>query len=400
MALIICDLATPIQSSPHPCALQLKKSHNATRWLFAMFGTLGGVWGVHVPALKAHYALTEGSLSIVLLSTGLGAVASLFVAGRVIAWLGVQRTVVATAFVMSALLAAVLHWPNMAVLLCTGALFGCAMSVFDVAINDEGSTIESLGGRAVMSHLHGMFSVGAMAGAGAAAGLLRLGMGADAQFQVTGVLMFGVVAFVSRQLLVQVTPSIELPVSHFTLPRGVLMAIGLLMFCSFMAEGSMGDWSVLYLHQELHMSPPAAGAGLAIFTGAMAAMRFAGDRLRARYAEHAVLAWGAATAALAMTTVLMAQEPTVALVGFGFVGAGLAPIVPILYAAASRVPGTTRSAAIASVASIGYAGLLLGPPIIGGIAQHWSLSTAMVVVAMMAAAIAACAWIVRAAHRT
>ncbi len=397
MVFIVCDLATSIEISPHHSALQLKQSHKATRWLFAMFGMLGGVWGVHVPALKAHYALNEGSLSIVLLSTGLGAVASLFVAGRLVAWLGVQRTVVITAFVMSALLAAVLHWPNMAMLLVTGALFGCAMSVFDVAINDEGSAIESLGERAVMSHLHGMFSVGAMAGAGAAAGLLRLGMGADAQFQVTGLLMFAVVAFVSRQMLAHAAPSIELPGSHFILPRGVLLAIGLLMFCSFMAEGSMGDWSVLYLHQELHMSPPAAGAGLAVFTGAMAALRFAGDRLRARYAEHLVLAWGAATAALAMTIVLVAQEPTVALIGFGFVGAGLAPIVPILYAAASRVPGTTRSAAIASVASIGYAGLLLGPPIIGGIAQHLSLSAAMVVITMMAATIAICARVVRAA---
>ena len=378
-----------------PANTALKRSHRATAWLFGVFGLIGGVWGVHIPALKARYALDEGSLAIVLLSTGVGAVASLFYAGRLIARWGIARTLLATAWVMSALLATALHWPNMAILLATGALFGTAMSVFDVAINDEASTLESLGERAVMSQLHGMFSVGAMLGAGAAAALLRWGLNADWQLLGTGVLMATVVTLAVRQLIVPVVPTFEVTHKHFALPRGVLLAIGLLTFCGFMAEGSMGDWGVLYLHQELHMSPSNAGWGLAIFTGAMAAMRFAGDGLRSRYAEHRVLVCGATTAALAMASVLCFRDPIVALVGFGLLGAGLAPVVPILYAAASRVPGSTRSAAIAAVASVGYAGLLLGPPIVGGIAQQWSLSTAMWVIVFMAAALGLGARVVR-----
>lgn len=132
-----------------------------------------------------------------------------------------------------------------------------------------------------------------------------------------------------------------------------------------------------------------AALGYAAFSGAMAVMRFAADGLRARHSERLLLRASGSLTAVAMAVVLLSGSPWVSLVGYALIGAGLAMVVPILYSAASRVPGTTPAAAIAAVSSIGYSGFMVGPPLIGGIAQHASLTAAMTVV-VIAATILAC----------
>ena len=109
--------------------------------------------------------------------------------------------------------------------------------------------------------------------------------------------------------------------------------------------------------------------GYAAFTAAMAVARFGGDALRARYSERNLLRASAGLSAVAMAVVLASGNAVVSIVGYALVGAGLAPVVPILFNAATRVPGTSRAAAIAAVSSIGYAGFMIGPPLIGGLAQ-------------------------------
>jgi len=135
---------------------------------------LSGAWGAHVPSVKAQYGLTEGTLSLVLLCAALGAVSSLFFAGRVVERLGVRGVARLGAGVMGVALALVLQWPGLWALLPAMVLFGALMSCYDVSINAEGTALESLSGRTVMSNLHGTFSLGAMAGAALCAGLLRL----------------------------------------------------------------------------------------------------------------------------------------------------------------------------------------------------------------------------------
>ena len=148
----------------------------------------------------------------------------------------------------------------------------------------------------------------------------------------------------------------------------------------------MYDWSVLYLTQDVGMSQARAALGYAIFSGAMALARFGGDILRARYAERVLLRFGATVAAIAI--VLIAGNPWVAMIGVALAGAGLAPVAPILFNAATRVPGVSRAAAIASVTSIGYSGFMIGPPLIGGLATATSLTVALGVVVAASALLA------------
>jgi fucose permease len=147
----------------------------------------------------------------------------------------------------------------------------------------------------------------------------------------------------------------------------------------------MYDWSVLYLKQEVGLPQAQAALGYATFSAAMALSRFGGDFLRARYQEQTLLRFGAGLAAVAMAAVLISANKWVAFAGFAFVGVGLAPVAPILFSAATRVPGVSRAAAIASVTSIGYSGFMIGPPLIGGMASATSLTVALGVVVLASA---------------
>jgi predicted MFS family arabinose efflux permease len=361
----------------------------ASRVHFAALGAMGGAWGVHIPSVKARYALDEGTLALVLLAAGVGAVLSLSFAGRLIARAGAPRALAGAAVVMAVLLALALQWPGLSWLLSTMLVFGAAMSLYDVAINTEGTALEAVGGRPVLGGLHAMFSVGGMGGAAAAAALLRADVDAGVQLAgISAAVLVAVLAALPWMLNAHPKPEGETEQAHFAWPRGRLLLIGLLILAGMTAEGVMYDWCVLYLKQELGLAQSLAGIGFAVFSGAMALARFGGDALRARFDEHRLLMAGAALAATSMAVVLLAAQPHVALVGYALVGIGLAPAVPLLFSAATRVPGVSRAAAIASVSSIGYAGFLIGPPVIGGLAKATSLTIAMGVVIVAAAALA------------
>jgi fucose permease len=346
-------------------------------------GVLAGTWGAHIPSVMAGYALTKAILSLVLLAAAVGTVSALFVAGRVVGRLGARRTSAFAAASMGLLLAAALEYRITAVLLPAMLAFGASMSLFDVAINTEGSELESLGGRTIMSNLHGMFSVGGMTGAALAAGLLHAGVAPRWQLPVVCGATLVVALVAGRGMLrMKAGSAAGSDQAHFAWPHGLLLVIGVLVFAGMTAEGVMYDWSVLYLEQDVGMGEAQAALGYAIFCAAMALSRFGGDFLRSRYSERALLRFAATLAAVAMAVVLVAANAWVSLAGFALVGAGLAPVAPILFNAATRVPGVSRAAAIASVTSVGYSGFMLGPPLIGSVATATSLTVALGVVVL------------------
>ena len=382
----------PLPAAAHAAACDASTVHRAvwaTRIQFAALGMLGGAWGVHIPSVKTQYALGEAMLSSVLLAAATGAVVSLLGAGRLIARVGVRAACTLAAAVMGLMLALVLLWGSLWLLLPAMLLFGMAMSLFDVAINTEGTALESLSGRTVMSNLHAMFSVGAMAGAALTGALLRAKVDPRVQLAAIGVATALVAALAARRMLqAHPAPADDTPQQHFAWPRGMLLVIGLMIFAGMSAEGVMYDWCVLYLKQELRLGQDVAAMGYAAFTAAMAVARFGGDALRARCSERSLLRASAGLSAVSMAVVLASGHPVVAVIGYALVGAGLAPVVPILFNAATRVPGTSRAAAIAAVSSIGYLGFMIGPPLIGGLAQAVSLTAALWVVVLASALLA------------
>jgi len=362
---------------------RLTRSRRATRLLFAALGIAAGGWGAHVPSIKTRYGLDESSLSLVLLAAALGAVAALFIAGRLVSRLGVRRCAFVSSLGLGLALAAALHAPGWTALLALMLVLGASMSVFDVAINAEGTVIESLGGRAVMGHLHAFFSVGGMVGAGVASGLFAIGLAAPLQMALFGAAAPLLAGLAAPRLLAE-HPTASQTGLGYRLPllRGLVWLVGLLTLAGMVAEGAIYDWCVLYLAQELRWPPALAALGFAVFSGAMAAARFGVDAMRMRWPEGRVLGAGAALAGVAMALLLWIANPWVALVGYALVGIGLAPVVPILYTAATRIPGVSRASGIAAVSAIGYAGFMIGPPLIGALAHASSLTAALSVIVL------------------
>src|SRR5678815_2989153 len=155
---------------------RLSHARRATRLQFFVLGVVVGTWGSHIPSVSARYSLSEATLSIVLLTVAVGTVSALLIAGRVIAWLGARNTAAVCGLAMGVSLCLVMEHSHLAALLTAMLVFGASMSLFDVAVNTEGSELEFLGGHPIMSNLHGLFSVGGMVGAALTFALLDLRM--------------------------------------------------------------------------------------------------------------------------------------------------------------------------------------------------------------------------------
>lgn len=358
-----------------------------TRTQFFCSGFLFATWGVHIPTVKAHYAISEGALGLALLAAGIGALLGLSRAGVLVGRFGARGVALICGLLAALVLGLLLGLPGYPGLLAALAVFGATSSVFDVAINAEASEIERRQGYPIMSHFHAMFSLGGMAGA--AAGSLLLGWQVGAVTHLVGAALAGALAigWACLQMLPPQPAAGDEP--GFRLPRGVLLLLGVLAALGLISEGAMYDWSVLYLQKELGSPQDVAALAYASFSGAMAAARFGGDWVRARTSPVMLVRASASLSALAMAAVLLVGHPVVALVGFALVGIGLGNVVPVLFSAAARVPGTTPAHGIAAVSSVGYLGFMAGPPLIGGLAQGSSLTAALFVVVLFAAVLAA-----------
>lgn len=377
-----------------PRSRHVSRSLRAATWAlraqFFVAGALFATWGVHVPSIKAHYVLGEQALAIAMLSGGVGSVVALLLAGKLLARHAPRRVVPAMAVVCMGAVGSLLVPSAYGGLLGLMLAYGTAAALFDVAINDEATAIEREARRPLMSGFHGMFSLGGMAGAGAWSLLASTGA-SPMQHLVGAAGALGVLALAASAFMLPHQRHGAPGGSPLSLPRGPLLLLGLLAGLGLIGEGAMYDWSVLYLRQELGAAPAVASLGYASFSAAMALGRFAGDRVRARMAAGSLLRASGALAALGMTLALAVGHPWAALAGFALVGLGFANVVPVLFSAAGQLPGMAAAHGIAAVSSVGYFGMMAGPPLIGFIAQARSLTAGLLVVIVFAAVVAALA---------
>jgi len=338
---------------------------------FFVSGALFASWGVQVPAVKLHYALGDQALAIAMLAAGVGAVASLTQAGGLVGRYGPRLVAIASGALCAVSLAALFMTHEYAVLLLLMLAFGVGTSLFDVSINAAASDLERLSGRTLMSGFHGMFSLGGMAGAAIGSALLAQQVAPTVHLVSASVLSLAAIVAAGMVMLRTVAGDTQ-EGQRFELALGLI------------AEGAMYDWSVLYMTQDLHSEPGFAALAYASFSAAMASARFGGDWVRERVAPAVLMSLSAALAAVAMALVLVVANPVVALIGFALVGLGFANVVPVLFSAASKVDENPAHG-IAAVASLGYLGMMAGPPLVGVIAEHASLTWGLASVAGFAA---------------
>jgi predicted MFS family arabinose efflux permease len=348
------------------------------RWavaaVFLVNGGLLGSWAPHVPLVKERLALSDLDLGFALLVMAIGAVTTMPFTGLIVARTGSAPLTKAAIVAMALALPFVTLAPNWPALLVAAYLFGAGMGLSDVAMNTHAVEVERRMERPIMSSLHGMFSVGGFAAS--ALGGLALAVATPAVHAVaTTIVALAILAVMLRGMLPGDADRSE-PGAAFALPSRAVAVIGLLTFTVFMTEGAMLDWTAVYLRDELLASPSLAAAGYAAFAGGMALGRFSGDAIRRTFSAVALVTAGALMAAAAIGAGVVSGMALVTIVGLGIAGLGLSNVVPVLFVAAGKAPGQPAATGVAAVATTGYFGLLAGPPVIGFVAEHWSLALA------------------------
>ncbi|MGH8777472.1 MFS transporter [Paraburkholderia sp.] len=367
------------------------RARTATMALFFIAGMVYASWGVHVPTVRDRFHLNPALLSVALLAVAVGSITAMATNASWIARVGSRRACLTGGLVMSVCGALILVVPSYWLLLIVLMIFGAGMATLDVAMNAEASAVEIALGRPIMSSLHGMFSVGGMAGAAIGGALLARGMAPAVHLALASAISALVLLAACPSVLPHV-PHAEHPDAHA--PRAnrwrspALWALGIFALIALIAEGAMYDWATVYMRDVVLATPAVASAAYAAFSGGMAAARFAGDAVRARFGAPQLIMASASLACVGMIAALLLPNPVIAMAGFTLMGIGLANMMPVLFAAAARVEGIHAAEGLAHVAGLAYFGMLLGPVIIGGVAQATNLTIGLSVVALCAALLA------------
>ncbi|MDA0352504.1 MAG: MFS transporter [Chloroflexi bacterium] len=377
---------------------ELSRQRRAVAAVFFTHGVLLASWVPHIPFVKEQRALSDGALGLVLLALAGGAVVAMALSGPLIRRVGPHHVVRWTGLAMALTLPLPVIAPNVALLTAALVLFGGALGSLDIAMNAVAADVEVAFRRPIMSSFHGMYSLGALAGSLLAGALIEVGVAPSTQVLVVAVIAMVAVLLVMRALRTPHRPVAQARL-RLRIPRGRLLALGAMTFAVFLAEGAVADWSATLLRDDLGTSGAVAALGFAAFSTTMAIGRLTGDWINERVGAVNLVRLGSLVAAIGLGVGLALDSPIAVIIGFALTGAGLANVVPLAFTAAASA-GATPSEGISSAATLGYFGLLVGPPIIGFIAEATSLAGGLAVVAALAALTASQARIVRTPLRT
>jgi predicted MFS family arabinose efflux permease len=209
------------------------------------------------------------------------------------------------------------------------------------------------------------------------------------------ILLLAIVATQWRKLLVTVPPEATAQRSMFAMPSATVLLLGVLCLVVFLAEGAMLDWSAVFLRSVRGFDISGAGLGYAAFSVAMATGRLLGDRITTALGPLRVVRYGGLVAASGFALATLLPWAVTSLAGFVLVGLGASNIVPVLFSAAGRAPGTTPGISIATVTALGYSGMLAGPAVIGFVANASGLPIALFGIAVLLIGVSASAAVTR-----
>ncbi|MFQ3210746.1 MFS transporter [Candidatus Njordibacter sp. Uisw_039] len=351
----------------------------ATRLAFFTAGFSMACCAPLFPFIKANVGADERQFGVLLLCFGLGSIIAMPVTGLVAARRGPRSMVMLGGFGLIVFLPALAIAETPFILGTALFLFGASLGTIDVAMNVHGVEVESQEKRSLMSSFHAQFSIGGLFGAGLMTLLLSMGVSLIiAAFIGATVVLMAMLLTIRRLLFVSAVEQ-----HLFVFPRGIVLLLALLAAIMFLVEGAVLDWGALLVIDRQLAAPQNAGVGYILFSAAMVIARLTGDRIISVFGEFWILIAGGIVTILGISVILLSSLPLVALVGFVLIGLGAANLVPIFFSAAGRQKVMPASLAIASVTTTGYAGVLIGPAMIGFTADITSLSIAFWLLALL-----------------
>jgi fucose permease len=348
------------------------------------FGVIYGTWAARLPALKQGLSLDTSELGLVVLALSGTATLVLPFAGWLAARFGSRMPAALGLLLAAAALVASAFASDQVALALAAAGIGAGFGITDVAVNAHGLALERRVGRHLLSTLHGMWSVGLLAGSGIAAVAAVAAVGVRTQF----VAVAAGVAMLTCLVVPRLLPAAEdATAGRFAFPRREVALPAVLMFCSFFIETSTLSWSAVFLSGPAGAGPAVAAGGVVAFSVAMAASRFVGDRLLARWGVGRLARRSGVLCFAGIVLALSTRHPIAGLVGFAFVGAGSAALVPAIFRVAGAARRTSGASGVAAVTTAGYIGAVVAGPAIGFFARGVGLTAALGLVGVAALAI-------------
>ncbi|HET6995283.1 MAG TPA: MFS transporter [Chitinophagaceae bacterium] len=338
-------------------------------------------WASRIPDIKTKLHLSEGELGTILLALPIGQLLMMPVSGRLVTRYG-SKTILSFAILLYAIELTNIGWATQGWQLALALFFfGIVGNMSNISVNTQGVLAEKIYGRPIMTTFHGVWSMAGFSGALMGLLMMNLKLAPRQHFFIVAVLVF-VTTFISRRYLITGTQAPAEKKKFFSRPEGILVKLGIIAFCSMAAEGAMFDWSGVYFREIVKTPESLVILGYTTFMIMMATGRFAGDRIIARFGRKKTLQVSGLFVFTGLLISVLFPYLVTATIGFFIVGLGVSSVIPTVYSTAARSAKVSPGMALAGVSSIGFLGFLIGPPLIGYIAQISSLRYSFAVVAL------------------
>ncbi len=370
------------------------KSHQriAVAVYFFCLGLSFATWASRIPDIKASLRLSEALLGTLLLALPAGQMLTLPFSGRIVARYGSKITLgiafVFYAFSLTNLGLAKEGWQLGLALFA----MGISGNLCNISVNTQAVSVEKMYGRPILASFHGVWSTAGFSGA--LIGLLMISLKLTPYQHFWIIALTGIVAtFFANRFLTEsaTTPRDQEPVekpSRFRMPPKVILQLGIIGFCCMASEGTMFDWSGVYFQKIVKAEGSLIPLGYASFMIMMALGRFTGDKLQVRFGKQKMLQLNGLFIFTGLAIAIFFPDLLTATLGFIIVGFGVSSVVPMVYSTAGKIPGMAPSIALASVSGISYLGFLLGPPLIGFVAELTDLRFSFGIISVMGLLIA------------
>lgn len=360
----------------------LSKRRVALGAFFFFVGLCFASWAARIPDIQAKFDLSEGQLGTLLLFLPLGSVIGLPIAGWAVHQYGSRKVIMIGSFAYAMTLPLIGLSPSLYMLVPVLVLYGMLGNVMNISLNTQGLALEDEMGKSILASFHGLWSLAGFTGAGIGAGMIFLK--ASPALHYAAVMVLSIVIILSAKGYVIKDRKTTEGGSGLVMkkPDALLLRISLIAFLGMMAEGCMFDWSGVYFKKVVQSDPSLIALGYVAFMGAMASGRFITDKVAARYTKVEVIQVSGVLIFIGLSLAVVFPTVTMATAGFLLVGLGVASIIPLSYSIAGRSKLYSPSVALALVSTISFFGFLLGPPLIGFIAELFNLKVSFALIAV------------------
>ena len=364
----------------------MKGNINFSRYAVAIYfffcGLIFSSWASRIPSIKEAFNLDEAQLGTVLMMLPLGSFIALPIAGWAVDHFGSRWMTLLSSIAYALMLYLISMSGTVFMLSVSLFFFGFMGDIMNIAMNTQGLDVQHRMNKPILSSFHGMWSLGAFAGALICTLTLRNGMSTAAHF-LTVLIPVVILSILILSFLIKADDKVEEEKKLFVWPDRALWLVGLICFCCALCEGAMADWSSLYYQEVVNDPGRVSTTGFTAYIFAMTVGRFTGDKLLMRYNYKIVLMLDSLLISLGLLLALGFHNQTFTIIGFSLVGFGASTVIPIAYMLAGRSKTMKASVALAAVSTIGFTGFLIGPPIIGFIAHQTGLRVALLLVLLM-----------------